>query len=79
MTLRFATTIDIERLLEIMRQGHEVTMNTFRDMIERWRRDIDDNHHRFLAEQAARQEARERRREKPIRWQPGVNIWEPNY
>ncbi|CUA67322.1 hypothetical protein RSOLAG22IIIB_07359 [Rhizoctonia solani] len=70
---------DIERLLEIMRQGHEVTMQTFRDMIDRWRHDIDTNHQRFLAEQTARQEARERRREKPIRWQPGVNIWEPNY
>ncbi|CAE6430659.1 unnamed protein product [Rhizoctonia solani] len=70
---------DLERLLEIMRQGHEVTMQTFRDMIDRWRHDIDVNHERFLAEQAARQEARERKREKPIRWQPGVNIWEPNY
>ncbi|CAE6464133.1 unnamed protein product [Rhizoctonia solani] len=70
---------DVERLLDIMRQGHEVTMQTFRDMIDRWRRDIDDNHERFLAEQAARREARERKREKPIRWQPGVNIWEPNY
>ncbi|KAJ1303958.1 hypothetical protein OPQ81_008369 [Rhizoctonia solani] len=70
---------DLERLLEIIRQGHEVTMQTFRDMIDRWRHDIDVSHERFLAEQAARQEARQRKREKPIRWQPGVNIWEPNY
>ncbi|KAH7333892.1 hypothetical protein B0J17DRAFT_674541 [Rhizoctonia solani] len=70
---------DVERLLDIMRQGHEVTMATFKDMIDRWRHDIDTNHERFLAEQTARREARERKREKPIRWQPGVNIWEPNY
>ncbi|QRW10024.1 Tyrosine kinase catalytic domain protein [Ceratobasidium sp. AG-Ba] len=66
---------DIERLLEIMRQGHEVTMQTYRDMIERWRADIEASHQKFLNEQEKIRARRERKREKPIHWQPGVNMW----
>ncbi|KAG8733681.1 hypothetical protein FRC12_018801 [Ceratobasidium sp. 428] len=68
-------TLDIERLLEIMQQGHETTMQTYRDMIDRWRNDIEVNHQKFLNEQQMIRERRERKREKPIRWQPGVNMW----
>ncbi|QRV95720.1 hypothetical protein RhiJN_23738 [Ceratobasidium sp. AG-Ba] len=75
MLLSIVYSSDIERLLEIMRQGHEVTMQTYRDMIERWRADIEASHQKFLNEQEKIRARRERKREKPIHWQPGVNMW----